>query len=95
MFFEELPLLVAGERVGRDKSESSDNGLRPLMQFSKRQWAVGLGVVGERRRQRNEWAGREGGVEDDVHDSGAVGWMEGHCLEMKNSTGNMLRFRCL
>lgn len=29
------------------------------------------------------------------HDSGAVGWMEGHCLEMKNSTGDMLRFRCL
>lgn len=65
LFFEELPLLVAGERVGRGKSESSDNGLRPLMQFSKRQWAIGLGVVGDRRRQRDEWAAREGGVEDD------------------------------
>lgn len=52
-------------------------------------------MVGERRRQSDEWAAREGGVEDDSQDSGAVGWMEGHCLEMKNSTGDMLSLRCL
>lgn len=35
--------------MGRDKSESSDNGLRPLMQFSKRLWAVGLGGGGREK----------------------------------------------
>lgn len=41
-------------------------------------------MVGE-RRQSDKWAAREGGIEDDFPDSGTVGWMEGHCPEMKNS----------
>lgn len=51
-------LLVARERVGRDKSEGSDNGLRPLMQFSKRQWAVGLNGGG-REKETERWVGFE------------------------------------
>ena len=51
-------------------------------------------MVEERRSGRDEWAVR-GGVEGDCQDSGAVVWMGGHCLEIKNSAEDMLSFRGL